>query len=36
MEIFLIAATSMLIAVFIADTSQKRRAFLCQQVDAKR
>ncbi|MFN8386550.1 MAG: hypothetical protein U0X92_09055 [Anaerolineales bacterium] len=34
MEIFLIVATSMLITVFIADTSQKRNAYLCQQVES--
>jgi hypothetical protein len=37
MEIFLIVATSMLIAVFITDTVCKRSAYLCQQVEvAKR
>jgi len=33
MEIFLIAATSLLIAVFITDTLRKRSAYLCQQVE---
>jgi len=37
MEIFLVAATSTLIIVFIIDTLRKRSAHLCQQAEvAKR
>jgi hypothetical protein len=34
MEIFLALTSAMLIAVFIIDTSRKRRAYLCRQVEA--
>lgn len=34
MEIFLIGTLTTLIAVFIVDTSRKRRAYLCQQVES--
>jgi hypothetical protein len=34
MEMFLIAAVTALLTVFIIDTGQKRRAFLCQREEA--
>jgi len=34
MEMFLIAAVTVLLTVIIVDTGQKRRAFLCQQDEA--
>jgi len=32
MEIFLVIILIAMLAVFIVDTGQKRRAYLCQQV----
>jgi len=33
MEMFLIATVTALLTVIIIDTTHKRRAFLCQQVE---